>query len=66
MIMYFLCCNRRFQTIYHTMEDTISATDAEEDLKWFRSNHGPGMPMNWPQFEVVQPRFTLIKENKGG
>lgn len=42
----------RFQTVYHTLEDTISAADAEEDLKWFRSNHGPGMPMNWPQFEV--------------
>ncbi|XP_077449644.1 protein kinase C and casein kinase substrate in neurons protein 2 isoform X4 [Stigmatopora argus] len=46
-----LSANHRFQNIYHTLEDTISATDAEEDLKWFRSNHGPGMPMNWPQFE---------------
>lgn len=48
-------CPHRFQTIYHTLEDTISATDAEEDLKWFRSNQGPGMPMNWPQFEVQHP-----------
>ncbi|XP_051912024.1 protein kinase C and casein kinase substrate in neurons protein 2 isoform X6 [Hippocampus zosterae] len=46
-----LSTNHKFQTIYHTLEDTINATDAEEDLKWFRSNHGPGMPMNWPQFE---------------
>ncbi|XP_033470583.1 protein kinase C and casein kinase substrate in neurons protein 2 isoform X4 [Epinephelus fuscoguttatus] len=46
-----LSTNHRFQTVYHTLEDTISATDAEDDLKWFRSNHGPGMPMNWPQFE---------------
>ncbi|XP_077400645.1 protein kinase C and casein kinase substrate in neurons protein 2 isoform X4 [Vanacampus margaritifer] len=46
-----LSTNHRFQTIYQTMDDTIAATDAEEDLKWFRSNHGPGMPMNWPQFE---------------
>ncbi|CAK6950087.1 protein kinase C and casein kinase substrate in neurons protein 2 isoform X3 [Scomber scombrus] len=48
-----LSTNHRFQTVYHTLEDTVSATDAEEDLKWFRSNHGPGMPMNWPQFENV-------------
>ncbi|XP_057711253.1 protein kinase C and casein kinase substrate in neurons protein 2 isoform X4 [Corythoichthys intestinalis] len=48
-----LSTNHRFQTIYHTLEDTIDATDAEEDLKWFRSNHGPGMPMNWPQFEYL-------------
>ncbi|XP_055010188.1 protein kinase C and casein kinase substrate in neurons protein 2 isoform X3 [Boleophthalmus pectinirostris] len=54
-----LSSNHRFQTIYHTLEDTISATDAEDDLKWFRSNHGPGMPMNWPQFEnldLSEPR----------
>ncbi|XP_059181834.1 protein kinase C and casein kinase substrate in neurons protein 2 isoform X1 [Centropristis striata] len=48
-----LSTNHRFQTVYHTLEDTVSATDAEEDLKWFRSNHGPGMPMNWPQFESL-------------
>ncbi|XP_077400646.1 protein kinase C and casein kinase substrate in neurons protein 2 isoform X5 [Vanacampus margaritifer] len=48
-----LSTNHRFQTIYQTMDDTIAATDAEEDLKWFRSNHGPGMPMNWPQFEIL-------------
>ncbi|XP_065807112.1 protein kinase C and casein kinase substrate in neurons protein 2 isoform X3 [Labrus bergylta] len=46
-----LSTNHRFQTVYHTLEDTVSATDAEDDLKWFRSNQGPGMPMNWPQFE---------------
>ncbi|XP_008287446.1 protein kinase C and casein kinase substrate in neurons protein 2 isoform X3 [Stegastes partitus] len=46
-----LSTNHRFQDVYNTLEDTISGTDAEEDLKWFRSNHGPGMPMNWPQFE---------------
>ncbi|XP_030295852.1 protein kinase C and casein kinase substrate in neurons protein 2 isoform X3 [Sparus aurata] len=48
-----LSTNHRFQTIYHTLEDTVSATDAEEDLKWFRANSGPGMPMNWPQFETL-------------
>lgn len=46
-----LSTNHRFQTIYHTLEDTVSAADAEEDLKLFRSTQGPGMAMNWPQFE---------------
>uniref|UniRef100_A0A665W269 Protein kinase C and casein kinase substrate in neurons 2 n=1 Tax=Echeneis naucrates TaxID=173247 RepID=A0A665W269_ECHNA len=56
----------RFQTVYHTLEDTISATDAEEDLKWFRSNHGPGMPMNWPQFEdwSIDLNRTLSRREK--
>uniref|UniRef100_A0A3B3BG96 Protein kinase C and casein kinase substrate in neurons 2 n=1 Tax=Oryzias melastigma TaxID=30732 RepID=A0A3B3BG96_ORYME len=48
-----LSTNHRFQTVYQTLEDTLTATDAEEDLKWFRFNHGPGMPMNWPQFETL-------------
>lgn len=65
---YFVHCLHRFQTVYHTLEDTISATDAEEDLKWFRSNHGPGMPMNWPQFEVLYPLIYTnkkVKEKRG-
>uniref|UniRef100_A0A8C2CKW6 Protein kinase C and casein kinase substrate in neurons 2 n=1 Tax=Cyprinus carpio TaxID=7962 RepID=A0A8C2CKW6_CYPCA len=46
-----LSSNHKYSTIYHTLEDTLQAADAQEDLKWFRSNHGPGMPMNWPRFE---------------
>ncbi|KAM9823613.1 protein kinase C and casein kinase substrate in neurons protein 2 isoform 2-T2 [Neosynchiropus ocellatus] len=61
-----LSTNHRFQTVYHTLEDTISATDAEEDLKWFRSTHGPGMPMNWPQFEdwSIDLNRTLSRREK--
>ncbi|XP_017267140.1 protein kinase C and casein kinase substrate in neurons protein 2 isoform X4 [Kryptolebias marmoratus] len=61
-----LSTNPRFQTVYHTLDDTISATDVEEDLKWFRSNHGPGMPMNWPQFEdwSVDLNRTLSRREK--
>uniref|UniRef100_A0A8C1RV76 Protein kinase C and casein kinase substrate in neurons 2 n=1 Tax=Cyprinus carpio TaxID=7962 RepID=A0A8C1RV76_CYPCA len=46
-----LSSNHKYSTIYHTLEDTLQAADAQEDLKWFRSNHGPGMPMNWPRFQ---------------
>ncbi|XDV26206.1 hypothetical protein PO909_029970 [Leuciscus waleckii] len=46
-----LSANHKYTTVYHTLEDTIQAADAQEDLRWFRSNHGPGMPMSWPQFE---------------
>ncbi|XP_063761428.1 protein kinase C and casein kinase substrate in neurons protein 2 isoform X2 [Eleginops maclovinus] len=61
-----LSTNHRFQTLYQTLEDTVTATDAEEDLKWFRSNHGPGMPMNWPQFEdwSIDLNRTLSKREK--
>ncbi|XP_004083116.1 protein kinase C and casein kinase substrate in neurons protein 2 isoform X4 [Oryzias latipes] len=61
-----LSTNHRFQTIYHTLADTITATDVEEDLKWFRFNHGPGMPMNWPQFEdwSIDINRTLSRREK--
>uniref|UniRef100_A0A3P8QTA5 Protein kinase C and casein kinase substrate in neurons 2 n=1 Tax=Astatotilapia calliptera TaxID=8154 RepID=A0A3P8QTA5_ASTCA len=61
-----LSTNHRYQGVYHTLEDTISGTDPEEDLKWFRSNHGPGMPMNWPQFEEwsIDLNRTLSRREK--
>uniref|UniRef100_A0A2D4G1Z8 Protein kinase C and casein kinase substrate in neurons protein 2 n=1 Tax=Micrurus corallinus TaxID=54390 RepID=A0A2D4G1Z8_MICCO len=40
-----------YKNIYHDMEQSIKTADAVEDLRWFRANHGPGMSMNWPQFE---------------
>ncbi|KAM4676303.1 protein kinase C and casein kinase substrate in neurons protein 2 isoform 1-T3 [Discoglossus pictus] len=40
-----------YGNIYRDLEYSIKAADVQEDLKWFNSNQGPGMSMNWPQFE---------------
>ncbi|XP_067906847.1 protein kinase C and casein kinase substrate in neurons protein 2-like isoform X3 [Heterodontus francisci] len=40
-----------YGTIYQELEHAINLADPQEDLKWFRCVHGPGMSMNWPQFE---------------
>lgn len=38
--------------IYEEYRHTIQNGDAVKDLKWWSNNHGVGMAMNWPQFEV--------------
>ncbi|XP_063785006.1 protein kinase C and casein kinase substrate in neurons protein 2 isoform X2 [Pseudophryne corroboree] len=40
-----------YSSIYRDLEYSIKSADVLEDLKWFKNNHGPGMSMNWPQFE---------------
>uniref|UniRef100_A0A3P9N6S7 Protein kinase C and casein kinase substrate in neurons 1a n=1 Tax=Poecilia reticulata TaxID=8081 RepID=A0A3P9N6S7_POERE len=49
--------NQSYVTIYRELERTIQAISTQEDLRWFSNNHGPGMPMNWPVFEVKHPQF---------
>ncbi|XP_023654720.2 protein kinase C and casein kinase substrate in neurons protein 1-like [Paramormyrops kingsleyae] len=47
-----------YSMVYRDLERTILAANTQEDLKWFSNNHGPGMPMNWPQFEDYNPELT--------
>nr|XP_048681608.1 protein kinase C and casein kinase substrate in neurons protein 2 isoform X2 [Caretta caretta] len=55
-----------YKNIYRELEQNIKTADAIEDLRWFRANHGPGMSMNWPQFEEWSADFnrTLSKREK--
>ncbi|XP_048468173.1 protein kinase C and casein kinase substrate in neurons protein 1 isoform X2 [Rhincodon typus] len=65
--------NNNYANIYRELEQIIRIADTQEDLKWFSSTHGPGMPMNWPQFEeysqdmthTVAKREKVKKVNEG-
>ncbi|XP_053313846.1 protein kinase C and casein kinase substrate in neurons protein 1 [Spea bombifrons] len=50
--------NNSYAVVYKELEQTIQSSDVQEDLRWFRAAHGPGMHMNWPQFEEWNPDLT--------
>ncbi|EHH52963.1 hypothetical protein EGM_13510 [Macaca fascicularis] len=58
--------NSSYIHVYRELEQAIRGADAQEDLRWFRSTSGPGMPMNWPQFEEWNPDLphTTTKKEK--
>lgn len=43
------------QAVYSDLQQAIEDINDQEDLKWWRNRRGPGMPMNWPRFEVGCP-----------
>lgn len=58
--------SRSYTHVYRELEQAIRGADAQEDLRWFRSTSGPGMPMNWPQFEVRMFGWQEILRRLGG
>ncbi|KAG8007592.1 Protein kinase C and casein kinase substrate in neurons protein 1, partial [Nibea albiflora] len=50
--------NQSYATVYRDLERVITSASAQEDLKLFSNIHGPGMHMNWPQFEEYNPELT--------
>lgn len=65
--------SQSYATVYRELERSITTASAQEDLKWFNNTHGPGMHMNWPQFEEFNPDLShsinkkeKVKKNPDG
>lgn len=47
-----VCLGVSVKAVYNELHDALMAVSDQEDLRWWKNTHGPGMPTDWPQFQV--------------
>lgn len=49
--------------LYGNVRDSLNRANVDQDLEWWRKNHGPGMAMNWPVFEEYDAERIHMQRN---
>uniref|UniRef100_A0A667X0Z0 Si:ch211-51c14.1 n=1 Tax=Myripristis murdjan TaxID=586833 RepID=A0A667X0Z0_9TELE len=44
--------NESVKAVYNELHNTLMAINEQEDLRWWKNTHGPGMPTDWPHFQM--------------
>lgn len=58
-----ISADQNLSAIFNDMYRNIDVAKADADLEWWRLNHGPGMPMNWPMFEEYDAERIHMQRN---
>ncbi|XP_057681639.1 protein kinase C and casein kinase substrate in neurons protein 3-like isoform X1 [Corythoichthys intestinalis] len=56
--------NESVKEVYNELHQTLMAINEQEDLKWWKNNHGPGMLTNWPKIQEWVPPVKKLKRKK--
>lgn len=51
-LLFTSCYSLSVKAVYNELHQTLMSISEQEDLKWWKNNHGPGMPTDWPKVEV--------------
>ncbi|XP_029603998.1 protein kinase C and casein kinase substrate in neurons protein 3 isoform X1 [Salmo trutta] len=56
--------NESVKAVYNELHNTLMAINEQDDLRWWKNTHGPGMPTDWPQFQEWTPEKNSKKGKK--
>ncbi|XP_061665603.1 protein kinase C and casein kinase substrate in neurons protein 3-like isoform X1 [Syngnathoides biaculeatus] len=56
--------NESIKEVYNELHQTLMAVNEQEDLKWWKNHHGPGMLTNWPKIQEWHPPVKKLKRKK--
>uniref|UniRef100_G3P1M8 F-BAR domain-containing protein n=1 Tax=Gasterosteus aculeatus aculeatus TaxID=481459 RepID=G3P1M8_GASAC len=52
------------KAVYSELHHTLMSINEEDDLKWWKNNHGPGMPTDWPKIAEWVPPIKKLNRKK--